>query len=261
MDEFLQPGGQVPGFPGPFPTDVAPAAVGTVVLSEIAQQISGPAFFLLGDEGEHRLDPLVEGASEQVVPLGRKLDVSGTEPVVEEIDDVGPVGRDVLDDVVHGEPVQELPEFRDRDAAFPGDEAFVDGNGIGEKRGVGAHQGLQERNHPGIGQFHAVEFGPVDGDLHPGLDLEILAESPVPFPFDVFDGVEHGGLLEPVSPAEGREVELQLPAHPGVVGDFVEDVDLVVDVLDVFQGREGGVFDLGEPFPVSVVPEQDGIGG
>ena len=38
-------------------------------------------------------------------------------------------------------------------------------------------------------------------------------------------------------------------------------MDLVVNVLDVFQGREGGPLDLGEPLPVAVIPQEDGIGG
>ena len=61
--------------------------------------------------------------------------------------------------------------------------------------------------------------------------------------------------------AECADVELQLPAHPRVVGDAVEDMDLVVDVLDIIQRREGDALDLGEALPVAVVPQEDGVGG
>ena len=61
-------------------------------------------------------------------------------------------------------------------------------------------------------------------------------------------------------PAEGAEVEFQLAAHPRVVGDAVEDMDLMVDILDVFQRGEGYALDLREALPVAVVPKEDGVG-
>ena len=75
---------------------------------------------------------------------------------------------------------------------------------------------------------------------------------------EVFDGVVDRGELEMEMGTEGADVQLQLPSGAAFVRNFVENVDLVVDVLDEFQAREGDRLDLAEPLDVPIVPKQDG---
>ena len=75
----------------------------------------------------------------------------------------------------------------------------------------------------------------------------------------ILQGIECRGLLEAVFLAEILHLELQAPALAGVVRDFVEVMQFLVDVLDVLQRRERDILYLPGPSQIDSVPELDCI--
>ena len=81
------------------------------------------------------------------------------------------------------------------------------------------------------------------------------------FTLYVFYGVPGGRLLKAEPFAELPDVEFEHPAFSGLIGDFIEDVELLVDVLNVLQAGESDLFYLFQAGDVRAVPEEDGVGG
>ena len=72
--------------------------------------------------------------------------------------------------------------------------------------------------------------------------------------------MEHRRPLQRETLAEILDPELQLAAYSRVIGDLEESVEFLVDVLDIFKGRERDILDLPRPPHVHAVPKLDCIG-
>ena len=178
-----------------------------------------------------------------------------------EVQHRGVGGRDILDDMVDTELVQEFPQVGDGSAATGGHEFLVNAHRERENARVAAHEGLQETGHLRGGEVHRIKRLAVCHNLDAGLDIGIFRHAPVAFPLDVLDGVPDRRLLQAEVLAEGREVQLEHAADARVVGNLEEDVHLLVDVLDEFHGREGDLLHLAEAAQVRAVPQEHRPGG
>ena len=56
--------------------------------------------------------------------------------------------------------------------------------------------------------------------------------------------MEDGGLLERIMLAECHKIEFQLSSDSCFVWDFEINMDLLIDIFNVFKRREGNGFDL-----------------
>ena len=177
-----------------------------------------------------------------------------------QVDDVAAVPGDILDHMLQRGAVEQLAQLRHRQAAGRGDGFLPHRHRIGEDPRVAAHQHLQERHHGRIGQIYIIQCVAIHQDAHLRGHLDILGEGQVLRALQVFQGIVHGRGLEPEMLRESRQVEFQLPADPRFVRDFEEDMELLVDVGDVLQRREGDVQQLPQAPHVHAVPEQDGPG-
>ena len=204
---------------------------------------------------------LAVGAAEHAVALGGELDIARLQAAVLEVEHRGMVRRNVADYMVHAELVQLLAQLCRGDADSARNRFFVNGLREGEDAGVHAHEGFQEGGHHRVRKLHVVQLLPVHFNAHAGGNIHVFRKRPVAFPLNVFDGVVGRCPLQFVLLAKSREVKLEHAADAGFVRYLKEDVHLLVNVLDVFQGGEGDLLQLFQAALVRAVPQEDGVGG
>ena len=81
----------------------------------------------------------------------------------------------------------------------------------------------------------------------------------MPLTADVFYGVPRRRLLKAESLTELPDVEFEHAPFSALIGNLIEDVELLVYVLNVFQGGEGDLLNLLKAGYVRAVPEKDGV--
>ena len=156
--------------------------------------------------------------------------------------------------------VEQLVQFRYRGVAVPGELLLVDGHRIRKDAGVAAHQGLQQRNHLRIWQLSLVQGVAGRVDAHSRGEFSVFSVADVAGLLEVAQGIVDLRNLQFVLLAEGFRIEVEGTALAGLVDDFVEYVELLVDVFDEFERGEGGIQHLAQVGQVGGVPEKHRIG-
>ena len=146
----------------------------------------------------------------------------------------------------------------DRQHGHTGDVVLIYRDHMREQAGIDAHEGLDEGVQRRICKLDAVEVVPVDGEHDACRVVYLVGDAPVAGGLNVLYGVVGCSGVEPEVTDKLHQVKLVHRSGTVLICYVEETVDLLIDVGDVVETREGSPEYGVQPPQVGLVPQQHG---
>jgi hypothetical protein len=242
------------------PADIARTAIRAFRLAEIFEEIGAAASILLADIIYHLLHAAMRRLLKEGIALRIKVHILRAKTFMMQEKDGRVIVRYVPYHMLERQLIKQLPQLRNGDVNARSDIIFIYRYREGEDSGISAHQQLEKPRHRRILKLEVIHIIPVCHDLDLGGDIHIFRKGPMVRTFYILDRIVSRLSLKSEMTAELIKVELELTALTGIVRNIEEDMNLMVYVLDILEGREGNSLYLSQTLHVRIIPQQHGKG-